>query len=69
MPDEGAWHGEVKVIIAARLLAAIEQQGLDCQRRIHHDQRREGGGFLMKRLGEEPITLDPPGITIDRLFP
>ena len=37
-------------------------------RRIHHYRRRESGAFLTTIHGHEPITLGPPGITIDRLF-
>jgi hypothetical protein len=37
--------------------------------RIIHYRRLADGSFARTVCGDEPITLDPPGITIDRLFP
>jgi Uma2 family endonuclease len=38
-------------------------------RRIVHHRRGADGIFISRTLGDEPVTLDPPGIVIDRLFP
>jgi Uma2 family endonuclease len=38
-------------------------------RQIFHFRREADGSFDSDTLGDGPLTLDPPGITIDRLFP
>jgi Uma2 family endonuclease len=39
------------------------------ERTITHYRRCADGSFETLTHGDEPLTLDPPGITIDRLFP
>jgi len=39
------------------------------ERLIIHFRRGADGSFTETEHREEPLTLDPPGITIDRLFP
>jgi Uma2 family endonuclease len=38
-------------------------------RQITHFRRTQDGSFLTGIVGDGPLTLDPPGITIDNLFP
>ena len=38
-------------------------------RKITHFRRQSDGTFLTSIHGDGPLTLDPPGITIDHLFP
>jgi Uma2 family endonuclease len=38
-------------------------------RKITHYRRQPDGSFAARIHGDGPLTLDPPGITIDRLFP
>ena len=39
------------------------------RRRVIHHRRGENSVFLTTIHGDGPLTLDPPGIVIDRLFP